>query len=195
MALSHLAITALDPPLGSGTSKAIRKIGRFGWLSWSSGWEADSHFATRRRRPWPRCNSPLHRPCAPGQPRRRHRLPGRRERPRAAPPQPLTGSPCTPPPAQHRELVAQHEDLQVPGGVAAGDRASSWMKRHRQVGESRQHQVASVVGGSVTVPNRVSMRTRSSQATSDSPHPTGSSAGCPDVTAVAPAGGWARHQT
>ena len=38
-----MAITAFDlPPLGSGTSKAIRKIGRFGWLSWPSGWEADS---------------------------------------------------------------------------------------------------------------------------------------------------------
>ncbi len=208
-ALLHLAITAFDvPPLGSGTSPTILKIGRFGWGS-------GLHFVTRRRRPWPRCNSPPrercgwrsttrstataarsgsrpgrppgtrphpapHRPCAPGQPRRRPRLPGRRERPRAAPPQPLTGSPRTPPPAQHRELVAQHEDLQVPGGVAADDRASSWMswmKRHRQVGESRQHQVASVVGGSVTVPSRVSMRTRSSQATSGFPHPTGSSAG------------------
>jgi hypothetical protein len=28
---------------------------------------------------------------------------------------------------QHRELVAQHEDLQVPGGGVAGDRAGSWM--------------------------------------------------------------------
>ena len=67
------------------------------------------------------------------------------------------------PPAQQRELVAQDEDLQIPGGVAAGDRASIWMKRRRQVGGSRQHQVAFVVGSSVTVPNRVSMRTCSSQ--------------------------------
>jgi hypothetical protein len=81
--------------------------------------------------------------------------------------------PRTPPPAQHRELVAQDEDLQIPGGVAAGDRASIWMKRRRQVGGSRQHQVAFVVGSSVTVPNRVSMRTSSSQATSEFPHPTG----------------------
>jgi hypothetical protein len=68
--------------------------------------------------------------------------------------------------------VAQDEDLQIPGGVAAGDRASSWMKRRRQVGGSRQHQVAFVVGSSVTVPNRVSMRTCSPQATSEFPHPT-----------------------
>jgi hypothetical protein len=32
-------------------------------------------------------------------------------------------------------------------------------------------QVASVVGSSVTVPNRVSMRTRSAPATSEFPHP------------------------
>ena len=50
--------------------------------------------------------------------------------------------PRTPPPAQHRELVAQDEDLQIPGGVAAGERASSWMKRRRQVGGSRQLLVA-----------------------------------------------------
>jgi hypothetical protein len=41
-------------------------------------------------------------------------------------------------PVQHRELVAQHEDLQVPGGGVAGDRASSRMERRRRVGESRQ---------------------------------------------------------
>jgi hypothetical protein len=41
------------------------------------------------------------------------------------------------------------------------------MQRHRQVGESRPHQVAFVVRSSVTVPNRVSMRTCSSQATSE----------------------------
>jgi hypothetical protein len=75
--------------------------------------------------------------------------------------------PRTPPPAQHRELVAQDEDLQIPGGVAAGDRASIWMKRRRQVGGSRQHQVAFVVGSSVTVSNRVSRRTWSSQAMSE----------------------------
>jgi len=60
MALLHLAITAFDlPPLGSGTSKAIRKIGPF-WVAIMALWVGSGlHFATRRRRPWPRCNSPV----------------------------------------------------------------------------------------------------------------------------------------
>jgi hypothetical protein len=80
-------------------------------------------------------------------------------------------------PVQHRELVAQHEDLQVPGGGVAGDRASSRMKRRHRVGESRQHRWPSS-WGSVTAPNRVSMRTRSSQSRPSFRHPTDSSAGC-----------------
>jgi hypothetical protein len=63
-------------------------------------------------------------------------------------------------------------------GAAAGPRHHEDRTRGRQVGESRQHQVAFVVGSSVTVPNRGSMRTRSSPAMSVFPHLTGFSAGC-----------------
>ena len=63
-------------------------------------------------------------------------------------------------------------------GAAAGPRHHEDRTRGRQVGESRQHQVAVVVGSSVTVPNRGSMRTRSSPATSKFRNPPGSSAGC-----------------
>ena len=80
-------------------------------------------------------------------------------------------------------------------GAAAGPRHHEDRTRGRQDGESRQHQVASVVGSSVTVPNHVSMRTRSSPATSEIPHPPSSPRDTTDVTGVAPAGRWARHQT
>jgi hypothetical protein len=62
-------------------------------------------------------------------------------------------------------------------GAAAGPRHHEDRTPGRQVGESRQHQVASVVGSSVTVPNHVSMRTRSSPATSKIRNSPGSSAG------------------
>jgi hypothetical protein len=48
--------------------------------------------------------------------------------------------------------------------------------------------------GSVTVPNHGSMRTRSSPATSEFRNPPSSPRDTTDVTGVAPAGRWARHQ-
>jgi hypothetical protein len=75
--------------------------------------------------------------------------------------------------AQHRELVAQRQDLQVPGGLAAGqqheqlDGAAS-----RQVGEFDSTKVASDGQRSVTPPRR-GERTGSSETMSEFPHPTG----------------------
>jgi hypothetical protein len=80
-------------------------------------------------------------------------------------------------------------------GAAAGPRHYEDRTRGRQVGESQQHQVASVVGSSVTVPNRGSMRIRSSPATSKFRNPPSSPRDTTDVSGVAPAGRWARHQT
>jgi hypothetical protein len=49
--------------------------------------------------------------------------------------------------AQHRELVAQHQDLQVVGGVAAGEQHQQLDgAAQRQVGQLRQHQMTSAVG-------------------------------------------------
>jgi hypothetical protein len=49
--------------------------------------------------------------------------------------------------AQHCELVAQHKDLQVLGGVAAGEQSEQLDgAAQREVGELRQHQVTSAVG-------------------------------------------------
>jgi hypothetical protein len=77
--------------------------------------------------------------------------------------------------AEHAELMTQDEKFQVLGGIAAGckheqlDRAAQ-----RQVGPFRQHQIASVMRGiAVTVPNPGLLRTRSSEAAFEFPHPTG----------------------
>ncbi len=49
--------------------------------------------------------------------------------------------------AEHGELLAQHQDLQVLGGVATGEQREELDgAAQREVGEFRQHQVAPVVG-------------------------------------------------
>ena len=77
-------------------------------------------------------------------------------------------------PAEHGELVAEHQDLQVLGGHAVGqqheqlDRAAQ-----RQVGKSWQHRVTSAVGSrGATVATRASMELTQLKGLSEYLHPT-----------------------
>jgi hypothetical protein len=54
--------------------------------------------------------------------------------------------------AEHGELMAQDEDLEVLGGIAAGEEGEQLDgAAQRQVGESWQHWVASAVGAAEAV--------------------------------------------
>jgi hypothetical protein len=72
-------------------------------------------------------------------------------------------------------LVTSTIDFWHPTGVAAdGQHEQQDRAAQRQVGKSRQRQVAAVMrGSSVTVPNSRAARTCSSQATFELPHPRG----------------------
>jgi hypothetical protein len=75
--------------------------------------------------------------------------------------------------------VAEHQDLQVLGGVAAGQQVQQLDRAaERQVGERWPH-AGSLRDGSAEAPpcRAVVERTGSSQATSDVAHPTGSGHG------------------
>jgi hypothetical protein len=75
---------------------------------------------------------------------------------------------------QHGQLMAEHQDLQVLGGVAAGQQHQQLDGAAQgQVGESRQHAAglrASQRGRHTTAPRTV--RTASSRALSEFAHPT-----------------------
>jgi hypothetical protein len=73
--------------------------------------------------------------------------------------QPGAGDPA----AQHRELVAQNQDLQVLGSITAGEQDEQLDGPvQREVRECREHRTASEVDGGRTLPGRASMRTGSS---------------------------------
>jgi hypothetical protein len=66
---------------------------------------------------------------------------------------------------EHRELVAQHEDLQVLGGIAAGEQHSSWMARHATTYASFDSTGCPPKGDrGLTVPSQSPARPGSSQA-------------------------------
>jgi len=77
--------------------------------------------------------------------------------------------------AEHRELVAQDEDLQVLGGVAAGEQHEQLDRAaQREVGEFRQHQ-DDLCGRLVEAPRYRAVAGANWQltATSEFAHPTG----------------------
>ena len=177
MALLHLAITAFDlPPLGPERRRRYARLAVLGGYHGPLGGKR-TPLCYSPATSLAQMQQPLHRPCAPGQPRHRPQLPVRRKRPRAAQPQPLTGWPAR---HRRRSTVSWWRSTRISRSPAASRwrQASSWMKRHLRSANLDGTRWPLSLGGSVTVPNRVSMRTRSSQATSESPHPTGSSAGC-----------------
>jgi len=77
---------------------------------------------------------------------------------------------------EHGQLVAQHQDLKVLGGITASEQCEQLDgAAQRQIGESGQHPGPPWWGSrAATVASRASMRTRSSQVLSQYSHPTGS---------------------
>jgi hypothetical protein len=75
---------------------------------------------------------------------------------------------------QDRELVAEDEDLQVFGGITAGEQHEQLDgAAQRELGEVRQHQGDLAVGGpSATLPSRGRRELAASQPASEFAHPT-----------------------
>jgi hypothetical protein len=80
---------------------------------------------------------------------------------------------------EHGELVAQDEDLQVLGGVPAGEQGEQLDgAAQREVGEVRQHQVSSAVGAEAHHTDPRVPRNPSSQLMSEFAHPSGFQVRC-----------------